>query len=108
MLNKQKLYGKSRTVPILKTNLQFLSWIVRGHIRKFVFLKINKRITPSEIVEKLAGSERRRSESHYVQVSRALAELEAQKLVKCLNPNEKTGRFYELTKRGKNIKKELE
>ena len=108
MLTRQKLYGKSRTVPILKTNLQILSWLIRGSVRKFVFSEIEKRITPSELVEKLAGSERRRSESHYVQVSRALAELEAQKLVKCLNPKEKTGRFYELTKRGKNIKKELE
>ena len=103
---KQKLYGKSRTIPILRTDLQVLSWLVRGNIRKFVFFKIEKRTTPSEIVEKLAGSERR-SDSHYAQVSRALAELEAQKLIKCLNPEEKTGRFYELTKRGENIKKEL-
>ena len=108
MLEKKNLYGKSRTVPILKSKLQILSWIIRGKIRKLVFLNIKKRTTPAEIVDKLSNKEKRKPESHYSQVSRAIAELELQNLVKCLNPKEKTGRFYELTKRGKNIKKELE
>lgn len=105
---KKKLYGKTRTVPILKSKLQILSWIVRGRVRKFVFTNIKRRTTPAELVDKLTGREKRRPESHYAQVSRALAELKLQGLIQCLNPNEKIGRFYELTKKGKNAQKEFE
>lgn len=107
MPKKKRLYGNTRTVPILKTPLEFCSWIIRGGMRKFVFFHIKNRTTPAEIVRGLAGESGRRSTSHYAQVSRAIAELEAQGLIKCLNPEEKTGRFYELTKRGFSILKEL-
>ena len=105
--NKKKLYGKSRTVPILNTSLELCAWIARGRIRKFVFFCLKKRSIPAEIVNQLAGEHGRKSASYYAQVSRALAELEAQNLVKCLNPKEKTGRFYQLTKKGLRILKEL-
>jgi hypothetical protein len=53
----------------------------------------------SEIVEKLSQG-KRKSLSYYTQVSRALAGL-----IKCLNPKEKTGRFYSLTNSGNKMKK---
>lgn len=48
---------------------------------------------PSQLVEKLAGKIKRKSLSYYAQVNRAIAELQAQGLVRCLNQDEKTGRF---------------
>ena len=107
MSQNRKLYGKSRTIPVLTSTLQILSWLVRGNLRKQIFLSIQKRTTPSELVEKLAGERERKSQSHYTQVSRALAELEAQGLIVCLNPKEKTGRFYMLTNKGQTLRKEL-
>lgn len=107
MSKKKKLYGKSRTVPILKRNLELISWIRRGKMRKLVFQNIDDKTMPSDIVERLAGTNKRKPQSHYVQVSRALAELEIQGLLKCLNQKEKTGRFYQLTKKGKNMLKSL-
>lgn len=106
MQKKRKLYGKSRTIPVLKTELELCSWVVRGSMRKVVLLNIKKRVIPSEIVKHLAG-EQRKSSSQYAQVSRALAELESQGLIKCLNPKEKTGRFYHLTRKGSDILKKL-
>ncbi|MBS3122533.1 hypothetical protein J4434_06650 [Candidatus Woesearchaeota archaeon] len=107
MPKKKKLYGKSRTVPILKSSLQLISWIMRGKMRKFVFQNIEDKTMPSDIVERLVGTNKRKPQSHYVQVSRALAELEIQGLLKCLNPKEKTGRFYQLTIKGKELLKML-
>ena len=107
MPKKKRLYGKSRTIPVLKTELETLSWLRRGKVRKFVFLHITGRTMPSDIVEMLAGKDKRKSASYYSQVSRALEELETQGLVKCLNPREKTGIFYQLTKLGKEVRKQL-
>jgi hypothetical protein len=103
---KKKLYGKTRTIPTLKSKLDVLSWVEKGKTRKLVFLSVGKRTTPSSIVEKIS-KDARKSASHYSQVSRALSELERMKLVKCLNPKEKTGRFYALTGKGEAIKKEF-
>jgi hypothetical protein len=106
-MSKKRLYGNSRSVPVLRTSIDMCSWIIRGSMRKFVFLNIKKMTTPSDIVKQLAGKEGRKSSSHYAQVSRAIAELESQHLVVCLNPKEKTGRFYELTRKGKEILKDI-
>lgn len=76
-------------------------------MRKFILFHLKKRTTPSEIVKQLAGEHGRKSASYYAQVSRGLAELKAKNLIKCLNPKEKTGRFYTLTKKGKRILKEI-
>lgn len=103
----RKLYGKSRTIPILKRTIDLCSWVIRGKTRKIILFQLEERKTPAEIVAALAGKESKKSGSLYAQTSRGLAELEGAGLVKCLNPKEKTGRFYELTKRGRQILKEL-
>ena len=107
MSKQKKLYGKTRTVPVLRTSLDFCSWIKKGSMRTFVLFHIKKMTTPSDIVKQLAGEGRRKSASYYAQVSRAIAELKSQKLIKCLNPKEKTGRLYRLTKKGSAILKKL-
>ena len=107
MSRKEKLYGNSRSVPILKTTPQLISWLKRAKLRKYVFFHIDKNTMPSDIVDLLTEKGSRKSASHYAQVSRAIAELELQGLVKCLNSKEKTGRLYELTKQGMDVKKEI-
>jgi DNA-binding transcriptional ArsR family regulator len=102
MIRKKKLYGDSRTIPLMKTELQVFSWLKRGKIRWFVFTNIKENTLPSEIVEKLSQG-KRKSLSYYAQVSRALAELESAGLIKCLNPKEKTGRLYSLNTKGQQI-----
>lgn len=107
LMTKKKLYGESREISLFKTNLALSSWVLRAKFRKDVFLKIGDRTMPSELVEQIS-KDKRKSASDYVQVSRAIEELEIQGLVKCLNPKEKTGRFYTLTPKGKSLKKFLE
>ena len=108
MTQKKRLYGKSRDIPVLKNNIQTQSWIRRGKIRKFVFLHIKDKTMPADLVAELAGAEKRKSGSFYAQVSRALEELEQQGLIECLNPREKTGRLYSMTKAGKALLRQIE
>ena len=105
MPKRKKLYG-DREIPLFNTNLELSSWLLRGKFRKEVFFKISGRTMPSEIVEQVS-KDQRKSASDYAQVSRTIEELEVQGLVSCLNPKEKTGRFYQLTEKGMNLKKFL-
>ena len=107
MATKKKLYGKSRTVPVLKSKIEMLSWIKRGKTRILVFKNIQNKVIPSDIVKILSSGSGRKSSSDYAQVSRALAELESVKLILCLNPDEKTGRLYQLTTKGEKLRQEL-
>ncbi|PIN79432.1 hypothetical protein COV16_04245 [Candidatus Woesearchaeota archaeon CG10_big_fil_rev_8_21_14_0_10_34_8] len=107
MPKKIILYGSSRTVPAFRKTDDILSWIRRGKLRMFVFLNIAEKTMPSDIVELLKQKEGRKSASHYAQVSRAIQELEVLDLIACINPKEKTGRFYKLTKQGMDVRKEL-
>lgn len=106
MPKRKKLYGESREISIFKTNLELSSWVLRGKFRKEVFFKVGNRTMPSDLVEQISGE--RKSASDYSQVSRAIEELEAQGLIDCLNPKEKTGRFYRLTAKGMSLRKFLE
>lgn len=107
MPKKIKLYGSSRTVPAFRKTDDILSWIRRGKMRMFVFLNITEMTMPSDIVELLKQKEGRKSASHYAQVSRAIQELETLGMITCINPKEKTGRLYKLTKHGQIVRKNL-
>ena len=107
MPKKKKLYGDSRKITLYGTNLELSSWLLRGRFRKEVFYKVGSRTMPSELVEQIS-KDQRKSASDYAQVSRAIEELEAQGLIRCLNEKEKTGRFYQLTEKGLSLKKFLE
>ncbi len=106
MTQKKVLYGISRTITVVKDKIHLHSWLERGKLRKQVFFLVKERTTPSSIVEKLTKDEKRKSASHYAQVSRALQELEIQDLIVCLTPKEKTGRLYALTEKGKKVQQE--
>jgi len=76
--------------------------VKRAKNRKVVLLALDKPMMPSELVRKIYG---KNSNTCFNIVSRALAELVNFKLVKIINPKEKTGRIYELTLLGKKIKR---
>lgn len=79
-----------------QNEIKDLSWIKRGKQRREIIIHIKGTQTPSEIAK----------ESGYSlnHTSRVLGEFKKQKIVKILNPEEKTGRLYELTSKGKLIR----
>lgn len=75
------------------------SWVIRGSQRRKVFKSLNKAKIPTQIKEETKLS--------LNNVSDVLRNLSDKGLVKCLNPEEKTGRFYELTQKGLKVRDEL-
>jgi len=82
-------------------NTHLISFVKRGKNRKKVFEALDRPMMPSELVKKIYG---KTSNTYFNIVSRALAELKEQGLVKVENPKEKTGRIYALTGVGKNVR----
>ena len=76
-----------------------ISFVTRGKIRKKVLLNLDVPLTPTQLSEKI--------KTHRSTTSRTLLELEEKKLVKCITPKEKMGRFYEITSQGKKIITEI-
>jgi DNA-binding MarR family transcriptional regulator len=76
-----------------------ISFVTRGKIRKKVLLNLDVPLTPTQLSEKI--------KTHRSTTSRTLLELEEKKLVKCITPKEKMGRFYKITLQGKKIMSEI-
>jgi DNA-binding MarR family transcriptional regulator len=74
-----------------------VAFVKRGKNKQAVFLALDGHMMPSDIIIKVFG---KKSEIAYSVVSRALSDLERESLVELLNPEEKTGRLYFLTKKG--------
>ncbi len=72
-----------------------LSFIVRSKHRKEILKLLDKPKTPTKIKEE--------TKLHFNTASRAIIELEKKGLIKCLNPNQKLSRFYQITNKGKEI-----
>ncbi len=83
---------------------KYVAWVKRGGNRTKIFLAIDKPLMPSEIVIKVFG---KNSNTYFTLVSRALAELKKKNMVVIKNPEEKTGRIYELSDLGKRIAQEI-
>ena len=81
------------------SNLELAGFIVRSEYRKKVFKEIINFIRPSEIARKL--------DIRLTHITRELRFLKQEGLIECLNPNEKVGRLYQLTKKGKSLKEEM-
>ncbi len=75
------------------------AFVIRSSYRKKVFLELSKPQRPSKIAKTLG--------LRLTHVTRSLRELKQKSLVKCLNPKESFGRFYELTSKGENVLKEV-
>jgi len=89
----------------MKDILKLVGKVKRGKNRLKIFKAIDEPIMPSELVVKVYG---KKSNTYFNLVSRALAELEELKLIEVVNPKERTGRIYELTKKGGEVKKTLD
>lgn len=75
------------------------SWILRGKQRRKVLKVMDKPLIPTQIKSK--------TELSLNNVSDILREFRKRKVAKCLNPKDRTGRIYELTDKGKKLKKQL-
>ena len=76
------------------------SWVVRGKQRKKILKVMDKPKIPTEIKEDAKLS--------LNNVSDVLREFKKKKIVRCLNPKEKTGRLYKLTSKGMRIREMVE
>jgi len=72
-----------------------VSFVGRGKIRKRVLCSLVKPQTPTELSQSI--------QTHRSTVSRTILALEKKGLVKCKTPNEKMGRYYEITELGRKI-----
>jgi DNA-binding MarR family transcriptional regulator len=81
------------------TNYSLLSFILSGERRKAILLCLDKPKIPKEIASSCNVS--------IHNVSKSLRELSDKGLIRCKNPKDKFYRFYELTKRGAQLVKEL-
>lgn len=79
--------------------LELAGFILRSEYRKKVFLSLVKPIMPSKISKNL--------NIRLTHITRELRYLKEKNLVECINPNEKIGRLYRLTKKGENLKKNM-
>jgi DNA-binding transcriptional ArsR family regulator len=84
--------------------IKFIAKVKRGYNRRKVLENIDKDVMPSELVKKIYG---KFSNTSFNVVSRALGELRELKLVEIINPKERTGRMYRLTKKGEIIRREI-
>jgi len=80
-------------------NYSLFSFILRGERRKTILLCLDKPKIPKEIAEECDVS--------IHNVSKSIKELLDKKLIICKNPEDKFYRFYELTKKGRNLINEL-
>lgn len=74
-------------------------FVVRGKLRREIIKHLDNPITPRELSKDM--------NIHLSEASRVLIELSNKGLVKCITPKLKSGRVYEITKRGKEIKYKL-
>ncbi len=76
------------------------SWVIKGRQRKKILKVMDKPLIPTQIKEK--------ADLSLNNVSDILREFRKRNLAKCINPKEKTGRIYELSDKGKRLRKKLQ
>jgi len=74
---------------------KYIGFVLRAKNRKKVMKALDRPKLPSELAKEL--------KIHISHVSRTLSELEKAGLIECLTPDEKVGRLYRLTNKGKEI-----
>lgn len=74
-------------------------WVFRGKQRRKIIVILDRAKTPTQIKEE--------TKIKVTNVSDVLRDMKKRKIVRCLNPEDKLGRFYELTGIGKQVKKEF-
>ncbi len=86
---------------------ELVSFVNRGKIRKGTLIELRRPHTPTELADILMA--------HRSSVSRAVLALEKRGLVKCITPDEKVCRYYQISDEGsrvlaeiKNLEKKIE
>ena len=77
-----------------------VGFVLRSDQRKRIVLLLKSPKTPSQLAKTLKSS--------ISNISLKLIDLEKQGIIECVNPKEKKGRIYALTKIGKGVLKKLE
>lgn len=72
-----------------------ISFVSRGKIRKKVLFNLKNPNTPTELSKII--------KTHRSTTSRAILVLEKKQLIRCITPNERMGRYYQITKFGQEI-----
>jgi DNA-binding transcriptional ArsR family regulator len=83
----------------MEQSLEDLSWVLRGKQRREILAHLSGPETPTEIAKKSGYS--------LNHTSRILGEFREKGIVKILNPRQKTGRLYQLSRKGTIIKDKL-
>jgi DNA-binding MarR family transcriptional regulator len=82
-----------------KEQVKSYAWLLRGKQRTAVFLVLDRPKTPKQVSEQ--------TELKFSNVSDVLRSMVHEGIAVCLNPEDKTGRLYELTVKGKRLRKEM-
>lgn len=85
-----------------KKELKLLAWVLRGSQRREIIKVISGHKIPAQIYKEAVKLNFRITRNS---VSDVLREFKKRFIVKCINPEEKKGRIYELTNLGKKILK---
>ncbi len=72
-----------------------VSYVIASKTRKSIVMKLETPRTPTFLAKDL--------DVNLANISRALTELEKKGTVVCLTPNQKVGKIYSLTKKGKDV-----
>ncbi len=75
---------------------ELYSWVIRGNQRRKVMMALGKPKIPTEIKSEAQMS--------LTNVSKILRAFIKKGLIRCLTPNSKTGKIYELTNKGTEIR----
>ena len=81
-------------------DIKKIAYLERGKVKYKILKELNTPKTPTILAKKL--------NTHRSGVSRILLELKNKELVKCLNPEDKRTRFYQITEIGKKLIEEYE
>jgi len=78
---------------------ELYGWIMRGRQRRKILKALNKPKLPTELKNEAKMS--------LTNVSKVLKSFRARDIVKCLTPENKTGKIYALTVKGEKLRKEM-
>ena len=81
-------------------DIKKIAYLERGKVKYKILKELNAPKTPTILAKKL--------NIHRSGISRILLELKNKELVKCLNPEDKRTRFYQITEIGKKLIEEYE
>lgn len=87
-----------------KKELKLLAWVLRGSQRREIIRVMTGHKIPAQIYKEAIKFNSKITRNS---VSDVLREFKKNNIAKCINPNEKKGRIYELTNLGRKILKHI-